>query len=73
MKMLGHYSTSRKVASLLPNEVIGFLNLPNPSGHTMAKGQTQPLREMSTRNLPWGKAWLAYKTISLTEICELIV
>jgi hypothetical protein len=28
-----------------------FSNLPNPSGHTMALGLTQPLTEMSTRNL----------------------
>jgi hypothetical protein len=26
-------------------------NLPNPSGRTMALGSTQPLTEMSTRNL----------------------
>jgi hypothetical protein len=32
-----------------------FLNLPNPSSRTMALGSTQPLTEMSTRNLPaWG-------------------
>jgi hypothetical protein len=28
-----------------------FFNLPNPSSRTMALGSTQPLREMSTRNL----------------------
>jgi hypothetical protein len=28
-----------------------FSNLPNPSGHTMALGLTQPLTEISTRNL----------------------
>jgi hypothetical protein len=28
-----------------------FSNLPNTSGHTMAPGPTQPLTEMSTRNL----------------------
>jgi hypothetical protein len=28
-----------------------FSNLPNPSGRTMALGSTQPLTEMSTRNL----------------------
>jgi hypothetical protein len=34
-----------------------FSNLPNPSGCTMALGSTQPLTEMSTRNLKketWG-------------------
>jgi hypothetical protein len=28
-----------------------FFNSPNPSGRTMALGSTQPLSEMSTRNL----------------------
>jgi hypothetical protein len=33
-------------------EVRGIVsNLPNPSGRTMALGSTQPLTEMSTRNL----------------------
>jgi hypothetical protein len=34
-----------------------FSNLPNPSGRTMALESTQPLTEMSTRNLKketWG-------------------
>jgi hypothetical protein len=34
-----------------PDEV-EFFNLPNPSSRTMALGSTQPLTEMSTRNLP---------------------
>ena len=34
----------------------------NPSGRTMALGLTQPLTEMSTRNISWGvKAAGAYK------------
>jgi hypothetical protein len=32
-----------------------FFNWPNPSSRTMALGPTQPLTEMSTRNLPGGK------------------
>jgi hypothetical protein len=31
---------------------------------------TQPLTEMSTRNLPGGKGWPASKTDNLTAICE---
>jgi hypothetical protein len=50
-----HYATSRKVAGYIPVEVIGFPNWPNPSSSTMALGSTQPLTEMSTRNLPEGK------------------
>jgi hypothetical protein len=37
----------------------------------MALGLTQPLTEMSTRNLPGGKEQLAHKTDNLTAICEL--
>jgi hypothetical protein len=32
----------------------GFFNLPNPSSLTVALGSTQPLVEMSTRNIPGG-------------------
>jgi hypothetical protein len=39
----------------------------------MALGSTQPLTEMSTRNLPVGKEELAHKADNLTAICELIV
>jgi hypothetical protein len=35
----------------------------------MALGSTQPLTEMSTRNLPAGKEWPARKA-ELTAICE---
>jgi hypothetical protein len=36
----------------------------------MALRSTQPLTEMSTRNLPEGKERLARKADSLTAICE---
>jgi hypothetical protein len=36
-----------------------FFNLPNPSSRTMALVSTQPLTEMSTRNIPGGKEWPA--------------
>jgi hypothetical protein len=49
---LRHYATSRKVAGSNPDEVDFFFNLPNPSSSTTALGSTQPLTEMSTRNLP---------------------
>jgi hypothetical protein len=56
-----------------PDEVIGILNLPNPSSCTMALGSTQPLTEMSTRNLPWGKVRPAREADKLTAIFEPIV
>jgi hypothetical protein len=57
----------------IPGEVIGFFNLLNPSSRTMALGSTQPLTEMTTRNLPGGKGWPAHKAENLTAICELVV
>jgi hypothetical protein len=56
----------------IPNEIIGFFNLPNPSNHTIALGSTQPLTEMSTRDLPAAKGQPACKADNLTGICELI-
>jgi hypothetical protein len=50
-----------------------LLDWPNPSGHAVALGSTQPLTEMSTRNLPGGKGQPACKTDNLTAVCEPIV
>jgi hypothetical protein len=47
---LKHYATSRKVARSSPDEV-NFFILPNSSSITVALSSTQPLTEMSTRNL----------------------
>ena len=49
---LRHCATSQKVAG--PDGVIGIFHWHNPSGRTMALGSTQPLTEMSTRNISWG-------------------
>jgi hypothetical protein len=38
----------------VPMRWIFFFNLPNPSGRTMVLGSTQPLTELSTRNLLGG-------------------
>jgi hypothetical protein len=42
----------------------------NPSTRAMALGSTQPLTEMSTRNLPGGKGRPARKANIFTAICE---
>jgi hypothetical protein len=68
-RWLRHYFTSRIVAESSPDGV-NFFNLPNPSSRTMALGSTQPLTEMSTRNLPGGKGRPAPKVGKLTAICE---
>jgi hypothetical protein len=53
---------------------LNFFNLPNPFSQNMAMVSTQPLTEMSTRNLPGVKGGLpAHKAGNLTAICELIV
>jgi hypothetical protein len=43
-------TTARDISGSSPDEV-DFLNWPNPSGRTMALGSTQPLTEVSTKNL----------------------
>jgi hypothetical protein len=57
---------------LIPDEVIGFFNLPNLSGRNVAVGSTQPLIEMNNRNRPGGKGRQARKA-DFTAICEPIV
>jgi hypothetical protein len=51
-----------------------FSNLPNPSGRTVALGSTQPLTEMSIRNVkkktkPGGKVRRARRDDNLAAIC----
>jgi hypothetical protein len=47
---LRHCATSRKIAGSIPDGVIGIID--NTYGRT-ALGSTQPLKEMSTRNISW--------------------
>jgi hypothetical protein len=49
---------------------VDFFNLPNPSNPTMGLGSTQPLTEMSTRNLPGGKKRPARRADNLAAIYE---
>jgi hypothetical protein len=51
MKEKNRYATSQKVALSIPDEVIELFSWPNPFSCTMAPGLTQPLIEMSARNL----------------------
>jgi hypothetical protein len=57
-------ATSRKVAVSIPHEIIGFFNWPKPSSRTLVLGSTQPLTEMSNRNLPMGKGLPARKAVT---------
>ena len=47
-------ATTRKVMGSIPDGVIRTFHCHNPSGCTMALRLTQPLTEMSTRNISWG-------------------
>jgi len=51
---LRHCATNLKVAGSIPDAVTGIFHCHNPSGHTMALGLTQPVTEMSIRNISWG-------------------
>jgi hypothetical protein len=63
----------RSLAGSIPVEVIRFFNWTNPFSRTMAPKSTQPLTEMSTRNLPGGKGRPVCKVDNFTAICEPIV
>ena len=47
-------ATSWKVVGSIPNGVSGIFHCHNPCGCTMGLGLTQPLTEMSNRNISWG-------------------
>jgi hypothetical protein len=51
---LRHRATNRKVSGSIPESVIWIFHLHDPSGRTVALGSTQPLTEMSTRNISSG-------------------
>jgi hypothetical protein len=50
-----------------------FFNLPNPSSRTMGVGSTQPLTEMSIRNLYGGKGDPCVRLTTLDPVCEQLV
>ena len=50
---LRHCGTSQKIVGSIPDGIIEIFHWHNPSSHTMALGSTQPLTEMSTRNISW--------------------
>jgi len=51
---LRHCATSRKILSSIPDGVTGIFHGHNPSGHIITLGSTQPLTDMSTRNISLG-------------------
>ena len=66
--------TGRKVEGSIPFGVIRIFHWHNPSGRTVTLGSTQPLTEMSTRNISCGRC-VGLTTSSLScadglEMCE---
>jgi len=51
---LRHCATTQKVVGLIPSGVLKIFYRNDPSGCILALGSTQPLTEMSTRNILWG-------------------
>ena len=45
----------------------------NPSGRTVALGSTQPLAEMSTRCISWGKGGLCIRLTTLPTSCATVM
>jgi hypothetical protein len=60
----------RFILILIPDEVNEYFNRPNSSSRSVALGSTQPLTEMSTRNISGDKWWLGLKAYNLTTIFE---
>jgi hypothetical protein len=50
---LRHCATNRKATGSIPDGIIEMFHRHNPSGRRMALESTQPLTEMSTRNVWW--------------------
>jgi hypothetical protein len=66
---LSHYASSRKVAAPTP-DALDVFNLLSPFSRTVTLRSTQPLTEMSTRDLPEGKRRPARKAENFTANCE---
>ena len=69
---LRHCATSLKVMSSIPDGFIEIFHWHNPSGRAMSLGLTQPLTEMSTRNISWGYRRPVRRADNLTNfMCRL--
>jgi hypothetical protein len=64
-------ATNWNIMGSIPDEVIRFLNSPNPSRHTTDLASTQPLTEMSARNLLGGKGGQCVRLTSQPSVNQL--
>jgi hypothetical protein len=62
----GDYATSRNVAGSIPDEVIGFFNLPNPSSRTMALGFDSASNRNEYQESSWGGGVKGGRRVRLT-------
>jgi hypothetical protein len=69
VQWLWHCATSRKFAGLISDGVTGIFYWHKPSGRTMTLGTTQPLTEISTRNISWGKGGRCVGLTTLPPSC----
>ena len=70
---LRHYATNRQVAGSVPNGVIGIFQWHNPSGRTMALGSIQPVTEMRTKCISWGKDGRCVRLTTLPPSCAVVM
>jgi hypothetical protein len=70
-QLLRHCATNRKVAGSISDGIIGIFHRHTriPSGRTMVLGSTQPLTEMSTRKISWGKGGRCIGLTTLSPSC----
>jgi hypothetical protein len=66
---LRYYATSQKGVSSIPEVIVLIL----PAAVSPWVVLNQPLTEISSRNLPGLKGWLAHTADILTAICGVIV
>jgi hypothetical protein len=69
---LKHYAALWEVAGSIPYMVKNLIKWTNPSNSTMTLGSTQPIIEMSARNLPGVKARPEREDDNLTAICGIL-
>ena len=62
-------ATNGKVVGSIPDGVIEIFHCYNPSDRTMVLGSTQPLTEMSTRSISWGKGGRCVRLTALPPSC----
>ena len=66
-------ATIQNVAGSIPDGVFGIFHWHNPSDRTVALGSTQPLTEMSTRNISWGKCGRCVRLTTLPPPCAIVI